>query len=178
MTPRRTTGVTVRPPASRPPWQLRLRRFGYVAPRAGGDVRERLVPPYPEPGTRLWTVLGVRPGPARLLARSLGWLGPLLVALVAGLTRFHNLRSPNAVIFDETYYAKDAWALWKYGYEAKWPDDINGRIIQGYDHVADAPTSSCTRRSASGSSASASSSSGSRRSAGASWSRCWARCRC
>lgn len=123
-----------------PPWQLRLRRFGYVAPRRGGDVRERLVPPYPEPGTRLWTVLGVRPGPARLLARSLGWLGPLLVALVAGLTRFHNLRSPNAVIFDETYYAKDAWALWKYGYEAKWPDDINGRIIQGYDHVADAPT--------------------------------------
>ncbi|MGK5640740.1 dolichyl-phosphate-mannose--protein mannosyltransferase [Streptomyces sp. URMC 126] len=125
-----------------PPWQNRLRRFGYAAPERRSGVRERLVPPYPEPGTGVWTALGLGPAPARLLARSLGWLGPLLVTLLAGLARFHNLGSPRAVIFDETYYAKDAWALWKHGYEAKWPEDkdLNDRIIAGYDHIADVPS--------------------------------------
>ncbi|MEV5510891.1 dolichyl-phosphate-mannose--protein mannosyltransferase [Streptomyces orinoci] len=125
----------------RPSWQARLRRFGHSAP-AGPGVRERLVPPYPEPGTGVWTVLGASPGTARLLARSMGWAGPLLVALIAGLTRFWNLGSPNAVIFDETYYAKDAWALWKYGYEAKWSDDpdLNKRIVEGFHQVPDVPS--------------------------------------
>ncbi|TYK49365.1 dolichyl-phosphate-mannose--protein mannosyltransferase [Actinomadura decatromicini] len=47
----------------------------------------------------------------------LGWLGPLLVTLFAGYLRFHRLGSPNAVVFDETYYAKDALALLKFGWE-------------------------------------------------------------
>ncbi len=42
------------------------------------------------------------------------------MTLVAGLMRFWNLGSPRAVIFDETYYAKDAWALIHNGYEANW----------------------------------------------------------
>ncbi len=121
-----------------PPWQRRLGRFGYArGPQP--DVRERLVPPFPEPGTRVWARLGATPGRARLLARWSGWTGPLLVALFAGIIRFWNLGSPKAVIFDETYYAKDAWALWKYGYEAKWPDNINDQIIAGHDRIADAP---------------------------------------
>ncbi|MFH8789444.1 dolichyl-phosphate-mannose--protein mannosyltransferase [Streptomyces roseoverticillatus] len=121
-----------------PPWQLRLRRFGYVA-RPQPDVRERLVPPFPEPGTRVWSLLGVRAEAAGRLARWSGWTGPLLVTLFAGLLRFWHLGSPKAVIFDETYYAKDAWALWKYGYEAKWPDDINDKVIGGWSDVPDAP---------------------------------------
>ncbi|MFI1969707.1 phospholipid carrier-dependent glycosyltransferase [Streptomyces cinnamoneus] len=121
-----------------PPWQRRLRRFGYAGRPAHPDVRERLVPPYPEPGTRLWAAAGAGPGLARLLARSMGWLGPLLVALFAGLIRFWHLGSPKAVIFDETYYAKDAWALWKYGYEVNWPKEANDQIVAGHTDVADA----------------------------------------
>lgn len=122
-----------------PPWQRRLRRFGYLG-RTGAqpDVRERLVPPYPEPGTRLWTAAGATPAAARVLARSMGWAGPLLVALFSGLLRFWHLGSPNAVIFDETYYAKDAWALWKYGYEVNWPKEANDQIIAGHTGVTDA----------------------------------------
>jgi dolichyl-phosphate-mannose-protein mannosyltransferase len=46
-----------------------------------------------------------------------GWIGPLLVTLFAALLRFNRLSVPNAVIFDETYYAKDAWSILKHGVE-------------------------------------------------------------
>lgn len=92
-------------------------------------LRERLVPPYTEPSQRLWIVLGVRPLLADRLTRWSAWLGPLLVALVAGLMRFWHLGSPKAVIFDETYYAKDSWALVKQGYEASWPKDVDKLIL-------------------------------------------------
>ncbi|MGP9020359.1 dolichyl-phosphate-mannose--protein mannosyltransferase [Streptomyces sp. BR1] len=112
-----------------PGWQDRLRRFGYSAqPRTG--LRERLVPPYTRPSGQLWSVLRVPPTAAGYLVRWSGWVGPLLVTLVAGLLRFWKLGSPDAVIFDETYYAKDAWALINHGYEAAWPKDIDKSIIQ------------------------------------------------
>lgn len=99
------------------------------------------MPPYPEPGVRLWGALGVPPAVALPLARAMGWAGPLLVALFAGLLRFWHLGSPRDVIFDETYYAKDAWALWKHGYEAKWPDNgANEAILKGSTDIADTPT--------------------------------------
>ncbi|MFG3292645.1 dolichyl-phosphate-mannose--protein mannosyltransferase [Streptomyces sp. NPDC048179] len=114
-------------PATAPPGRLeRLRRFGYAGPPrtpgAGAGVRERLVPPFPEPGTRVWQLLGVGPDRAYRLARATAWLGPLLVAAVAGAIRFWRLGRPRAIVFDETYYAKDAWALLHLGYEGTWPD--------------------------------------------------------
>ncbi|MEU9750541.1 MULTISPECIES: dolichyl-phosphate-mannose--protein mannosyltransferase [Streptomyces] len=113
----------------RPPsWPQRLRRFGY-APRPVIGLRERLVPPYTEPSQRLWIVLGVPPLLAHRLTRWSAWLGPALVALVAGLLRFWHLGSPKAVIFDETYYAKDSWALVKQGYEGSWPKDVDKLIL-------------------------------------------------
>jgi dolichyl-phosphate-mannose--protein O-mannosyl transferase len=119
----------------RPPsWQLRLRRFGY-APRTATDVRDRLVPPYTRPSPRLWAALGVPKSLADVLVRWSGWLGPLLVTLVAGLMRFWNLGSPKAVIFDETYYAKDAWALIHRGFEVNWPKAANDQILQNGDAV-------------------------------------------
>lgn len=92
-------------------------------------LRERLVPPYTEPSERLWIVLGVPPLLAYRLTRWSAWLGPALVALVAGLLRFWHLGSPKAVIFDETYYAKDSWALVKQGYEGSWPKDVDKLIL-------------------------------------------------
>src|SRR5215207_2723059 len=49
-----------------------------------------------------------------------GWVGPLLIAAIAGVLRFHRLGIPNAFVFDETYYAKDAWSLLRHGYERAW----------------------------------------------------------
>ncbi|MET8077859.1 phospholipid carrier-dependent glycosyltransferase [Streptomyces sp. NPDC005303] len=83
-------------------WQERLRRFGYTARPVTG-VRERLVPRFPK--ASVWD-----------------WLGPVLVAGLAGAIRFWHLGRPRAVIFDETYYAKDAWSLLRLGYEGTWPD--------------------------------------------------------
>ncbi|UWE08076.1 dolichyl-phosphate-mannose--protein mannosyltransferase [Actinacidiphila bryophytorum] len=103
------------------PWAQRLRRFGY-AERPRTDTRERLVPPFPEPGTRMWQMLGAGERVSHLLARFSGWLGPILVAVFAGGLRFWHLGTPREVVFDETYYAKDAWSLLKLGYEGTWPD--------------------------------------------------------
>ncbi|MFE9995698.1 dolichyl-phosphate-mannose--protein mannosyltransferase [Streptomyces avermitilis] len=118
-----------------PSWQQRLRRFGYTAPPRT-DVRDRLVPPFSEPSPRLWAAIGLRQEVADRVTRWSAWGGPLLVTLLAGLLRFWNLGSPKAVIFDETYYAKDAWALIHNGYEANWAKDANDLILQGNGHVA------------------------------------------
>ncbi|WP_319717242.1 dolichyl-phosphate-mannose--protein mannosyltransferase [Nonomuraea angiospora] len=66
--------------------------------RNWGVSAQRLVPPMP--GTPV-----------------LGWAGPILVALFGGLLRFIRLDEPKAVVFDETYYAKDAYSLITHGVE-------------------------------------------------------------
>ncbi|GAA1972490.1 dolichyl-phosphate-mannose--protein mannosyltransferase [Kitasatospora viridis] len=58
-----------------------------------------------------------------------GWLGPLAVAVFAGLLRFWNLGYPHAFVFDETYYPKDAWSLLQQGYEGGWADNANTAIL-------------------------------------------------
>ncbi|MGW1956243.1 dolichyl-phosphate-mannose--protein mannosyltransferase [Streptomyces sp. NPDC001920] len=122
------------PHEQRPSWQQRLRRFGYTA-GPGSDVRDRLVPPYVQPSPRMWQFLGV-PGPlAERIARWAGWGGPLLVTLLAGVLRFWNLGSPKAVIFDETYYAKDAWALVHRGFEVSWDKNANDAVLRLGDQV-------------------------------------------
>ncbi|WOX23914.1 dolichyl-phosphate-mannose--protein mannosyltransferase [Streptomyces solicathayae] len=117
-----------------PSWQQRLRRFGYVAPARTG-LRERLVPPYVRPSSGATSLLGMSRGAVDRMSRWAAWGGPLLVALVAGLLRFWHLGQPKAVIFDETYYAKDAWALIKQGYEGSWPKDIDKSILANPDAV-------------------------------------------
>ncbi|MEU3251295.1 phospholipid carrier-dependent glycosyltransferase [Streptomyces sp. NPDC006997] len=129
------------PHDQRTPWQRRLRRFGYQGPQdhpggpRGGDVGDRLVPPYAAPGPRLWAALGVRKTLAERIARWSGWGGPLLVTLFAGVLRFWNLGSPKAVIFDETYYAKDAWAIIHRGFEVNWDKNANDLILSSGGNV-------------------------------------------
>ncbi|MCK7626211.1 phospholipid carrier-dependent glycosyltransferase [Streptomyces sp. RS10V-4] len=120
----RTPEPTERPPA----WQRRLRRFGYTGQPAA-DVRTRLVAPFPAPDGRGWALLGAGPRLAGWLARRAGWLGPLLVTLCAGVLTFWNLGSPRKVIFDETYYPKDAWSLLQYGYEGTWAKNANDALL-------------------------------------------------
>ena len=60
-----------------------------------------------------------------------GWVGPLLVAGVAGLLRFWRLDQPHQLVFDETYYVKQAYTLLQTGFENKWPEDPDQRFTTG-----------------------------------------------
>ena len=59
----------------------------------------------------------------------LGWAGPLAVTAFGGILRFANLGRPDAIAFDETYYAKDALALLRYGHEQQFDDSANELIL-------------------------------------------------
>jgi len=61
-------------------------------------LRARLVSPLPE--DRLWS-----------------WIWSLLVTAFGAFLRFNRLATPRALIFDETYYAKDAWSILQHGVE-------------------------------------------------------------
>jgi dolichyl-phosphate-mannose--protein O-mannosyl transferase len=92
-----------------------------VSPENGGiaQLRALLVTPMPDDG--IW-----------------GWVWPLLVTVFAGVLRFDRLSSPDAIIFDETYYAKDAWSILKHGVEWYWvnpasnPGYANNQVIAGH----------------------------------------------
>jgi dolichyl-phosphate-mannose-protein mannosyltransferase len=91
-------------------------------------LRARLLTPMPD--DRLW-----------------GWIGPLLVTLFAAFLRFNRLSVPDAVDFDETYYAKDAWSILKHGVEWKIIPDPTGKsgyennlIIAGHTNIFQACT--------------------------------------
>lgn len=120
-------------------WRERLARYGYTA-RPAGTLTERLAPPMPDgprvtprevPQSPLLLRVGISlpQGLWFFLCRWAGWLGPVAVAVFAGLLRFTGLGQPHAIIFDETYYAKDAYALWHGGYEISWPEDANTTIM-------------------------------------------------
>nr|WP_043628847.1 phospholipid carrier-dependent glycosyltransferase [Nonomuraea candida] len=57
-----------------------------------------------------------------------GWLGPLAVAVFGGLLRFLRLGEPRAVVFDETFYVKDAYSLIRHGVERTMLGDADDPI--------------------------------------------------
>ncbi|MDO5494239.1 MAG: phospholipid carrier-dependent glycosyltransferase [bacterium] len=66
----------------------------------------------------------------RLAQRTLlwGWLGPILMAGIAAVLRLINLGHPDRIMFDETYYVKDAFTLDIHGYATRWePEDEDDR---------------------------------------------------
>lgn len=77
----------------------------------------------------MWTAIGLSSRVAGLLNRWSSWGGPLMVTLMAGLMRFWHLGEPKKVIFDETYYAKDAWAIVHKGFELSWDKSADGLIL-------------------------------------------------
>jgi dolichyl-phosphate-mannose-protein mannosyltransferase len=79
-------------------------------------LRARLMTPMPD--DRLW-----------------GWVGPLLVTAFAAFLRFNRLAIPRAIIFDETYYAKDAWSILKHGVEWNLVSSANQLIIAGHTNI-------------------------------------------
>jgi len=66
-----------------------------------------------------------------LTDRLTGWLVTLSITAIAFAIRVVGLANPNKLVFDETYYAKDAYALLRSGYERQWPDNANASIVAG-----------------------------------------------
>ncbi|QYJ02779.1 phospholipid carrier-dependent glycosyltransferase [Nocardioides panacisoli] len=58
--------------------------------------------------------------------RLVGWLAPVLITLIAFALRLVGLGNPARFAFDETYYAKDGWSLWRNGYVRDHKDDADG----------------------------------------------------
>lgn len=56
---------------------------------------------------------------------------PALVLGVAAATRLIGLNEPRTLVFDETYYVKDALSLLQLGYEGRWADDANAGFAAG-----------------------------------------------
>ncbi|WP_285726691.1 dolichyl-phosphate-mannose--protein mannosyltransferase [Psychromicrobium xiongbiense] len=68
------------------------------------------------------------------------WLAPLLTAVLGGILRFVRLGDPPSLVFDETYYVKDAYSYLISGYERAWNRDPNPGFNQGdYSSLLDAP---------------------------------------
>ena len=63
--------------------------------------------------------------------RIIGWFAPLFVTALAAVLRLANLGHPHELMFDETYYVKDAWSLWTLGYEGTWGDGANEAFLTG-----------------------------------------------
>ncbi len=61
----------------------------------------------------------------------LGWFASISVALLALFLRLWRLGSPNAFLFDETYYAKDAWSMANFGYVRSYDDAADKAILAG-----------------------------------------------
>ncbi len=80
------------------------------AAQRAGTTRPRLHRPMPSSGWR-------------------GWLGPILVTVLAGALRFVDLARPDRIVFDETYYVKDALALLRFGFERDAVDGADDLIL-------------------------------------------------
>lgn len=75
----------------------------------------------------------------RLAGELRSWIVTLVITLMAFGLRFYNFWFPPDLIFDETYYPKDAWTLIHFNYEKNWPDskflDANASILAGNPYV-------------------------------------------
>nr|WP_237656927.1 phospholipid carrier-dependent glycosyltransferase [Agreia sp. COWG] len=81
-------------------------------------------------GSRLddwWGRLLSTPGRQRLWA----WGGPIAVTLLAAVLRLVNLGHPHTLVFDETFYVKDAYTTLKNGYESTWPANADASFNAG-----------------------------------------------
>lgn len=86
-----------------------------------------------QPRTReqLRAVLGLPSRlPSRVVTRN-GWIATVVTTLIAAFTRLWNLGSPHEIMFDETYYVKDAYSIWHLGYEGTWAQNANASFVRG-----------------------------------------------
>jgi len=126
------TDVTTTPEATAsPPVRRRVgvsRHTRTSAPRRSrdllGSLRQRLAAPAVVTAGRTRTQIEtdllsrlVRPVPGSAVT---GWVVTLLVTAVAAVLRLLYLGRPGRLVFDETYYVKQALSLLQLGYEGDW----------------------------------------------------------
>src|ERR1035438_6044278 len=85
--------------------------------------------------TRRLSVLRARLASPMPAGRLWGWLGPLLVTAFGAFLRFDRLRVPRALVFDETYYVKDAWSILHHGVELNLVNNANSIIQAGHTNI-------------------------------------------
>jgi len=68
-------------------------------------------------------------------SRWVRWAAPILVVVLAAALRLWNLGNPHVLVFDETFYVKDAWSLFNNGYESTWPDGADELFAGGQTGV-------------------------------------------
>jgi dolichyl-phosphate-mannose-protein mannosyltransferase len=96
-------------------------------PRDPGRKEEAELDDEPTLTDRLWDRFATSPDRERLIR----WSGPILVTLLAAGTRLWNLGNPRALVFDETFYVKDAYTLSHLGYESSWPANADSLFASG-----------------------------------------------
>ncbi|ACQ79211.1 glycosyl transferase family 39 [Beutenbergia cavernae DSM 12333] len=64
-------------------------------------------------------------------SRAWGWIGPLAVTAIAAVLRIVGLDRPARLIFDETYYVKQAYSLLALGFEGRWDEDVDEAFAAG-----------------------------------------------
>jgi dolichyl-phosphate-mannose-protein mannosyltransferase len=62
------------------------------------------------------------------------WAGTVAITLLAAFLRLWRLDVPKSFLFDETYYAKDAWSLVHHGYVTGYVENANDKILAGNLH--------------------------------------------
>lgn len=61
----------------------------------------------------------------------IAWAATIGIGLFAAFIRLWKVDFPKSFLFDETYYAKDAWSLVHHGYVTNYVDNANERILAG-----------------------------------------------
>src|SRR5215469_4363112 len=64
-----------------------------------------------------------------------GWAGPVLIMIFGGFLRFYRLSKPDAVVFDETYYAPDANSILRHGVELQHYNYVNSQLVHGNPNI-------------------------------------------
>ena len=67
----------------------------------------------------------------RLTTPAAGWVTTAIATILAAVIRLPGLDNVRTLIFDETYYVKDAWSLLTLGYEGTWAKDVDAAFATG-----------------------------------------------
>lgn len=102
------------------------------------EAGERLIPADPGRPSAWQRAAGALRGTDPVV----GWITALGITALALLLRLWHLREPEQFEFDETYYAKDAWALLEFGYVRGYDEGANEAILAGdtTSHWQDGPS--------------------------------------
>ncbi|SDS37270.1 dolichyl-phosphate-mannose--protein mannosyltransferase [Agrococcus carbonis] len=98
---------------------------------AGGDrLPEAPSPSRLERATAAYGRLEARVREPRI-RRRLEIAAPVAILALAAVARLTALGHPHLLVFDETYYVKEAWSVWQLGYEGEWGEGADERFEAG-----------------------------------------------